>query len=730
MKQRFAMARRERGFRTSSSTVGGIAGFACWAALFASGAASAQAPLRCDLKLESTPGAGAGAACLDLVAMQNGGAPIVTANNATRISVDGFTLCKNAFQVTKPAGADIIFIYDNSGSMWAHYAKIDSAKNDTSYYHAQSCGGGGGGGGGLTGTPLTYTTLTGPRTVQLLPSTTNCTEYAGDPYFARGKAIEQAIDYLTLNSPNSTAGAIAFERDTNHTQKPLLLSVPGNAGLVKASIKLDSVPSTTYVPPLRLATTWLSDTTLTKTAKKAIVFLSDGQPNDAGPLGTWLNGNTGIPIYTIALGDSAANFSQMQTMSTRTGGQFYRVAPENIAGMNQVMQEIVKAITVVNLPTSITVTNGAFTPPMVSKSVRLSRNADSSISPVMDSIVALKQGLNPLTVKVTMSDETKSYTVNVQADGPAVAASAQSLSCYAMPVLTLLNQAGGLDSAYTAAITPYNVRLTRATSDLQQVIVVASSADTTRKGWGDEESLILPQTSATGGTTVNQKNNVQLNGSAVTAAKGDGILQAAPGPGGSVTLTWKHPRDEREMATFRLPGKSIGTAPGFINVVRASDAPQGVPLPPTITDPIVIRGGVTLVVNGAGATLKHKGDLSNPHKLSDEVLDPNHTPTFVFNTAAPFSYSITIYDHLGQFLNSKSGTVDSASWERMRGAGDSLACAFTILPVSKSGQRFGTGAYILRASLTTRATVRQDQGRPMRVTPATLVFTNRFGYVR
>jgi hypothetical protein len=164
--------------------------------------------------------------------------------------------------------------------------------------------------------------------------------------------------------------------------------------------------------------------------------------------------------------------------------------------------------------------------------------------------------------------------------------------------------------------------------------------------------------------------------------------------------------------------------------VRVNEAPHGVPMPGVITDPIVIRGGVTLTGTGAGSVLKHKGDLSNPHKLGDDVLDPNRTPTFVFKTAAPFSYAVTIYDHLGQFLNSKTGAVDSAAWERMRGNADSLACSFSVLPISKSGQRFGTGVYIMRATLTTRATVRQDQGKPARVTPATLVFTNRFGYLR
>jgi hypothetical protein len=299
-----------------------------------------------------------------------------------------------------------------------------------------------------------------------------------------------------------------------------------------------------------------------------------------------------------------------------------------------------------------------------------------------------------------------------------------------MPSLALLNAAGGVDSAYAAGTTPYTVRLTRATSDLQQVVVAATSSDSGRPGWGDEEQIILPQVSANGGTTINSKGNYPVNGSAANPAKGDNTLEAAPGPGGSITLTWKHPRDPRETATFRLPGKSVAVAPGFIDVERATDAPHGVPLPPAILDPVVIRGGVTLVRNGSQAVLTHKGALSNPHNLGDDVLDPNHTPTFVFKTAAPFAYKISIYDHLGQFLNSWQGAVDSAKWEQMRGHADSLACAFSILPVSKNGQRFGTGVYILHATLTTREATHQDPGRPVRVTPSTLVFTNRFGYVR
>jgi len=74
--------------------------------------------------------------------------------------------------------------------------------------------------------------------------------------------------------------------------------------------------------------------------------------------------------------------------------------------------------------------------------------------------------------------------------------------------------------------------------------------------------------------------------------------------------------------------------------------------------------------------------------------------------------------------------VDSLQWQKLRGNADSLTCALSILPVSKDGHRFGTGVYILRATVTTKESTRQDPGRPMRVTGATKTFTNRFGYIR
>jgi Tfp pilus assembly protein FimT len=243
---------------------------------------------------------------------------------------------------------------------------------------------------------------------------------------------------------------MGFANAVAHQQRPLPLSVPGNAGLVQASVVLDSITTTNYVPPLDTATKWLNDTSLTSNAKRAIVFLSDGEPSDGNQFTTWLNGHTSIPVYTIALGEATVPFTRMVDLSARTGGQFYRVDPNNIARMDSVMTEIIKAVTAPGVPRSIEVTNTTFAPPMISRSVRMDRNADSSISPVMDSILALKTGLNSLTVKITMSDnDIRNFAIKIQADGPAATATTQSLICYPQPSLVLLNQAGGVDSAYT-----------------------------------------------------------------------------------------------------------------------------------------------------------------------------------------------------------------------------------------------------------------------------------------
>jgi hypothetical protein len=693
--------------------------------------ALAQAPaMRCDLDLKSTPGAGAGSACLDLAALQAGGAPIRTAGNATRIGLDGFRICKDAFTVTFPARADIVFIYDNSGSMMADFARIDSATGDTLFFHNRGCGGGGfGGGGGSTG-PLVYQTVTGPRTVQLVDPTRTCQGFAGDPFNARSKVIAQAIDFLARTSPQSSAGAVSFADVTAHEQPPLPLSTPGNADIVKASLAMDSIPDTRYGPPLRLANTWLANPALDAGSRKAIVFISDGAPNDDSGPDSYLDAVGPVPIYSLFLGNEQSGYQRLQEMSTSTGGQFHRVDPDDVAAMNRVMEQIIQAITVVEMPRSVEITNSAWPTPMVSRSTQLVRNADSSVSLVMDSVLALKQGSNPLTVKITLSDaEVREYSVSIQADGPAAPASEANLVCHPQPVLSLLNAQGGKDTAYHAGPAAYDVVLTRSGSDLAGIAVTATSRDSARPApWGDDETILLGAGSASGALTVHRRDDYAFNGGSAAPVDGNSILEGSPD--GYIILSWSHPRDPREAASLTLPGPRTALTPGFIEMKRVGDVTRGIDFAKPIVDPLVLRGGAAVSGPPGAPVLAHKGILHNPHGLTDAELDPRSVPTYVFKTASPFSYKVTVYDHLGQFLFTRAGTVDSLQWERMREGGDSLAVAMSIVPVAENGQRFATGVYLLHAVLTTSPSVRQDPGRPMRVTPASRALVDRFGYLR
>lgn len=690
------------------------------------GVTYAQAVKRCDLALKSTPGAAADPACLDLVSVLNGGAPIQTAGNATRISRDGFRICKNAFQVQTSAEADIVFIFDNSGSMFANSAWIDSAANDTTYYNINN-----GCRSQDTLGSFMMQNANSPLLVRKLKSNTGCSGYAGDPYEVRAQVIKSAIDYMAATSPTSTAGVTGFAEFTGHALPPVQLNTPANVKQVKDSAIIDSIGHTYYGPPLKLATDWLKNPALTKTNKHAIVFISDGAPEDgAGRNGYLGSVDTTIPIHSIFLGQvvtrDTANLKQLSDM---THGTFTRVNPRNIAAINQVMQGIIQSLIISTLPRSIEVANASFAPPQDSRSVNLARGADSSISVALDSILGLKQGLNDLRIKIVMNDTlTRSYAVKVQADGPAAAASTSSLTCYDPPALSLVNAQGKPDSVYPSGSTDYQVRLTRASDDLANAVVTAISKDSTQvQPWGDAESLKLNPSGAAG--TVLQ-GPITLNGNATGPAAGNGTLESTPN--GKVILNWVHPRDPREFATYELPGTKVPTVTPFIQVERVHDVAKGSDIDKPIADPVVIFGGATLTrAAGDSAGITHGGCIYNCTGDAALFAERGNNPGFIFKTASPFSYVVKIYDHLGNFVNTSAGTVDAVKWQAMPKKGDSVAVIMNILPVARNGNLIGTGVYILRATINSQAADSRDaQGKEIKVAADSKSFVNRFGYLR
>jgi hypothetical protein len=681
----------------------------------------AQAQKRCDLLLNETPGATAGEACLDLVSLANGGPAIQTSGNATRIGRTGLKFCKNAFQTKTAAEADVVFIFDNSGSMVAQVAGVAPGTADTSFYYDA-------GGCASQGIKETFVMQTSavPKQLQMLNANAGCRNYAGDPYMVRAQVVKTAIDYMAATSPTSTAGIMGFSAGTQHALAPLQLNVPANVARLKDSAIIDSVPHTYYGPPLVLATQWLHDRSLTKTAKQAIVFISDGAPEDRN----YTNGlDLGIPIFSIYLAHApTSDTANLKQLSDLTHGTFNRVDPKNPAAIQSVMQTIVQSLLLTTLPRSIEVSNASLAPPQISRSISLTRNADSSLSVSLDSILALKQGLNDLQVKIAMSDTLiRTYAIKVQADGPVAPASTSSLACFDPPTLVLLNPQGKADSVYGPGTTDYQVRLTRSESDLGSVTVTSVSKDSTRpQPWGDAEATVLTRS---GGGSVYQGRQ-PLNGGSTAPAAGNAILESDPN--GAVTLTWTHPRDPREFAVYTLPGKRIPMVDPFIDVERVRDVTRGVVLSGVVADPVILYGGADLIRTGPDAPrVVHSGCLANCTGEAVRLGDPDKLPSFIFKTASPFTYDVKIFDNLGNFVNGSKGEVDAAKWQAMPRKGDSVAVVLSVLPVARNGALIGSGAYILRATINSQPSKSRNADGEETLVPADQrAFLNRFGYVR
>ncbi|MEO7425148.1 MAG: vWA domain-containing protein [Fibrobacteria bacterium] len=255
----------------------------------------------------------------------------------------------NAVACCEENGADIVFILDNSSSMWSHRATIDPDTHDTTFWNANgACQ------SSASSNILSYmvqdTAFNRPpqslnKSLPLLPfSQTSCREYAGDPYNERGVLIRNAIEYLAQTAPTSTAAVMGFAVAIENPQPPLQLNVVANVMQVKSMVRLDSVPATNYGPPLLLARNWLNDTSYIKTRKRAIVFISDGAPTD-GNQGFNSVDSTMPPIYSIFLGKrSTPDTVYLKSLSDRSGGSFTRIDPSHPASMNSMMSTIIQQI--------------------------------------------------------------------------------------------------------------------------------------------------------------------------------------------------------------------------------------------------------------------------------------------------------------------------------------------------------------------------------------------------
>jgi hypothetical protein len=704
--------RRKRFSKGPGAAIGSACLLTAILAFSAASPAHAAGPKRCDWHGPLSGGEHPYAKCVDFAALE--GKTLTLPKNVTRIAADGISFCVTASPITGNGNADIVFVYDNSGSMTADAFYV-APGGDTSFYYLETDRNGNytGCGKNPSAGMVNVATVTGNQLMSKLTSNNNCTGFAGDPYNARGSIVMAGIDFLASKSPTSTAGAMAFNDKVEYTQAPVIMSGTGPA-TVKASIKLDTNGSTEYRPPLIQADAWLSNPALIKTKKQAIIFISDGASNHDD----YDNLVAGLPpVYSIYLSDDdTPNMIKLRDLSTATGGTFNRVKTNDPKAMETILKEIISTITTNTLPKSTTITNKTQAPPQVSKSTGVTANPDGSAGMQLDSIIGLKEGANQIEINLVREDNTEvtyHFTMNVAGDD--ISSSSGNYSCWDMPTLAAIDKKTNEPTdIYRTDNNTYQLKLTRSPSELGAVNVAGTSADK------DKENITLSTTNnnlgfptQTGDFTYNPaKGNPDLN---------NGVLEVDDH--GDLIFTWSHPRDARETVTYTLPGRIVPVISGDPTLKIQHPVTEGVTFDPaTVVGPngntvVILDQKDKCVVNCSGTQVFH--------------VDGG-APTWNLTVKSPIRYEIKVFDNLGQFVSNSEGEMNAAAWTALAKTGDSAVVHLKILPVSKDGQQLGTGAYLMMATITALGdqVTKGSTGETIVVKNAQREYLRKFGYVR
>jgi hypothetical protein len=678
------------------------------AAASAFSATGAKAPKRCDWHGPLSGGEIPYAKCVDFAAME--GKTITLPRNVTRIAADGISFCVPPTPTTGSGNADIVFVYDNSGSMTADGMYVNAATKDTSFYFLDNnnCR-------NNVIQPLQIASIEskegGTSSVYLMDGNTGCgNNIPGDPYNARGAVIRAGIDFLHATSPTSTAGAMAFNSVVKYEQKPLPMNGTGNPAIVKASIKLDTAGSTEYTPPLTLAKAWLNDPAIIKTTKQAIIFISDGASNHNDYDGL-VDANM-PPIFSIYLSnDDTPNMDRLRDLSTNTGGTFSRVNTNDPKAMETILKGIISTITKNTLPKSATITNKSLAPPQVSKSTGATANPDGSTGMKLDSIIALKEGANEIEIALVREDSTVHYNFTMSVTAGDASASAGNYTCWDMPTLAAIDKKTNLPAEiYRTDNNIYQLKLTRSPSELTNVTVAGTSAN------NDKENISLGNLNNNLGFPT-QTGDFTYNPAKANPGLNNGVLEVDNH--GDLTFTWSHPRDARETVTYVLPGRIVPILSGNPILTIREPVTTGV-----IFDPVKIESPVVILDVKDKCILNCKGT---------EIFHVDKgTPTWNLTVKSPFKFAVKVFDNLGQFVSESEGTLDAAAWTALAKTGDSATVHFKILPVSREGQELGTGAYLMMLNITALGdeVTKNSAGESIIVKNAKREYLKKFGYVR
>ncbi len=431
--------------------------------------------------------------------------------NVSRFPRDYFSFCKQSYVTIKPTA--IIYIMDLSGSMYR--------------YNGQ--------------------------TVQYPdPGWEN----VGDPYRLRDDALECGFSTQQEKMPHSLAGYIGFGSNVildnprfrgNHVLP--LTDVTDSVSKFKEIVTLlkndlESGPEgTNYLAPLNYAIEWFKE--LQENYIKAIVFISDGEPNSglepsSGQIDTLINNK--IVVHGIHLGTGTSNI--LSNLCTATNGTYSLVTPNNMEYISQVVERIVVTTSEPLRLKSASVLNKSLKPSMSSSLSFIEEINDSMSQVYLNNFIPLQIGPNEMVINAAFETESGSFDtsradffyIDVSNDEPPCSCH----KCWHRAGIQLLDSNTAIDTL-TTNINAYTIDLAYYANDTlptTKVIVKTVSkgdCDTIsiqNSGWDGEKwifSGIVPFTVTTTAPILGNKQTESSNNDLIM-------------------LSWTHPRDIRDTA--------------------------------------------------------------------------------------------------------------------------------------------------------------------------------------
>lgn len=201
-------------------------------------------------------------------------------------------------------------------------------------------------------------------------------------------------------------------------------------------------------------------------------------------------------------------------------------------------------------------------------------------------------------------------------------------------------------------------------------------------------------------------------------------LAGSMGPGDSLSLSpMAADRNGNPAAARYLPIRFPRTLQETVGPVRFLENP--------------VRGTAFLPQAGAkGLVPVSERRLPLRDREPDRMMAASHGPVLMLPTLVPLDrIRLSFHDHLGTFVNSAEAVFSGEDWQAMRAAspGDTTWVRLLWYPVSAQGHRLGTGAYVVRGRVWTKAgaLVEGPDGERMLVKGGVFELKPRlFGYLR